>query len=299
MSIETRRRKRAAGRSEQAPERSGFWPPPEGTWIALAGLVPIFIAHYLYAALYSETALSLVIAEALVLGALLCRPALRNDLARMRGLVVPGVLFALVILVGLLQLTPWAPGGPHPVWAYVGEGPGATTIDRSSTTVELIKLMGLACIFLVGALTGASDRRARMAVNLTIGLGLLLALWAFFGSVTGAVYQTQGHRLEGHFLNPNTAGTFMACLLVLSLAVIFRQLRTSSSQDRIVRGAPMAAVALAFAICLLMTASRGAAMALLAALVAFGGLQLFSAKVKVSRALLVSLGALLLGALVI
>ncbi|WP_340647152.1 O-antigen ligase family protein [Phenylobacterium sp.] len=299
MSIEGPRRKRASRPADQVSEGVGVWPPPEGTWIALAGLLPIFLAHYLYAALYSETAFSLILAECIVLGALLCRPALRDDLAKLRGLLFPGFLFALVIVVGLVQLTPLAPGGPHPVWAYVGEARGSTTIDRSSTTVEIIKLLGLACIFLVGALTGASDRRARAAVYVTIGLGLLLALWAFFASVTGTIYQTQGHRLEGHFLNPNTAGTFMACLLMLSLAVVFRQLRTLRVQDRVVRSAPMAAVSLAFAICLLMTGSRGAALALLAALVVFGGLQLFSGKVKISRALMISLGALLIAALLI
>ncbi len=294
---ETRRRARKEVR--EAPERTRLWPPPEGTGVALAGLLPIFAAHYFYAALYSETAFTLVMVEAVVLAVLLTRDAFRKDLVRMRGLTAPAMLFGLVILVGVLQLTPWAPGGAHPVWAYVGHGPGSTTIDRSSTVAELIKLLGLACIFLVGALTGASDRRARAAVNVTLGLGFVLALWAFFGSVTGTVYQTQGHRLEGHFLNPNTAGTFMAFMLVLSLAVLLRQLRAGSGQDRIARAVPMGAVALTFAICLLMTASRGAAGALIAALVVFGGLQLFSAKVKISRALLGGLAGLVVGGVVI
>jgi len=271
-----------------------MWPPPEGTWLALAGLLPIFAAHYFYAALYSETAFTLVIVEAVVLGALLARAPFRNDLTRMRGLTAPAVFFGLVVLVGVVQLTPWAPGGPHPIWAYVGLGPGSTTIDRSSTVAELIKLLGLACIFLVGALTGASDRRARAAVNVTLGLGIALALWAFFGSVTGAIYQTSGRRLEGHFMNPNTAGTFMACLLVLSLAVLFRQVRVAAPQERFSRTAPAGAVAMTFAICLLMTASRGAIFALIAALVVLGSLQLFSKKVKLSRALLWTLGALAL-----
>ncbi|WP_340645147.1 O-antigen ligase family protein [Phenylobacterium sp.] len=292
-------RRRANKEVREAPERAQLWPPPEGTWVALAGLLPIFAAHYFYAALYSETAFSLVMAEAVVLGVLLTRGASRRDLVRMRGLTAPAMLFGLVILVGVVQLTPWAPGGPHPVWAYVGYGPGSTTIDRSSTVAELIKLMGLACIFLVGALTGASDRRARAAVNVTLGLGLILALWAFFGSVTGSLYQSSDRRLEGHFLNANTAGTFMACLLVLSLAVLFRQLRTGSRQDRVVRAAPVGAFALTFAICLLMTASRGAAGALIAALIAFGGLHLFSAKVKISRVLLIGLATLVVGAVVI
>lgn len=288
---------RARGRSNAEP--AGFWPPPEGAWVALAGLLPIFAGHYLYAALASETAFTLVMAEALVLGALLCRASFRKDLGRITGLAAPAICYALVIAVGLIQLTPWAPGGPHPVWAYIGQGPGSTTIDRSSTVVEIIKLLGLACIFLVGALTGASDRRARAAVYTIVGLGLILALWAFFGSVTGTVFQTQGRRLEGHFFNPNTAGTFMACMLVLSIALLVRQFRGANPQDRVISTAPLAAVALTFAVCLLMTASRGAALATLVALVAFAILQLFSAKLKITRAALTGLAAVVLGATVL
>ena len=288
-------KKRARPSASEPPQRAGIWPPPEGTWIALAGLLPIFVAHYLYAALYSETAFTLIMAEALVLAALLLRSSLRSDLGRMRGLMLPAVFFAMVISVGLLQLTPWAPGGPHPVWGYVGRGPGSTSIDRSSTVVELIKLMGLACIFLVGGITGASDTRARAAIHVTLGLGLVLALWAFFGSVTGTIYSTGGRRLEAHFLNPNTAGTFMACMLVLSTALLLRQFRTARPADRIVAVAPVAAVGLTFAVCLLMTASRGAVAALVVALAVFVGLQLFSAKLKLSRAVLIGLASVVVG----
>lgn len=299
MSTEAPQHKKSA-RSEasKAPEQTRIWPPPEGTWIAAAGLLPIFAAHYLYAALYSETAFSLVMVETIVLGALLSRRALRKDLTRMRNLAVPALFFAIVILVGVIQLTPWAPGGPHPVWAYVGHSPGSTTIDRSSTVAELIKLLGLACIFLVGALTGASDRRARTAVNLLMWLGLALALWAFLGRVSGTIYQL-GPRLEGHFRNPNTAGTFMACMLVLTLALLFRQLRTGGPRDRVPRALPLGAVALTFAICLVMTASRGGAIALVAALIVFATLQVFSAKIKITRALLLGLAALLVGGVVL
>ena len=289
----------ASARSRSDEDRLRLWPLPEGTWVSLAGLLPIFAGHYVYAALSSQTAFTLVMAEAVVLGALLCRATFRRDLSRMDGLILPAIFFAMVIAVGLFQLTPWAPGGPHPVWAYVGQGPGATTIDRSSTVAEIIKLMGLGCIFLVGALTGASDLRARSAVNVLLGLALILTLWAFFGSVTGTVFQTQGRRLEGHFMNPNTAGTFMAAMLVVSVALLSRRLRTASPRDRIARAAPMAAMVLTFAICLLMTASRGATVAAAIGLAIFAALQLFSTKVKVSRALIIGLAALALSILVI
>lgn len=300
MSIRSQRAgKSTRTEASSASARWQVWPPPEGTWVALAGLVPIFFAHYYYAALNTETALSLIMVETLVLGALLARKSYRRDLGRMRGLILPGALFTIVLAVGLLQLTPWAPGGPHPVWDYVGHGPGSTTIDRSSTTVELIKLMGLACIFVVGAMTGASDGRARAAVNVTLALGLLLSVWAFFGSVTGTVFQSQGRRLEGHFLNPNTAGTFMASLLILNIALLSRQLRTTKPAERVMAGVPLGATLFTFAICLLMTASRGAAAAFVVAVIAFVSLQLFSSKLKVTRAFPLGLAGLLLASCII
>src|SRR5207302_7095005 len=170
------------------------------------------------------TALLMGIAAAVMLALALSRPRLREDLLRLRGLEAPGLLLAVTLAVALWSLTPWTPGGAHPVWAYVGVSPAASTIDKSATSVEIIKLLGLGCMFLIGAATGARDERARFAVQLLVLAGVVFGLWAFIGGVTGAIAQTGGHRLEAHFVNPNTAGTVFAVLLLLGVAELLRGL---------------------------------------------------------------------------
>lgn len=280
-----------AKRSPRTEERSRvrvgalpFWPPPRDGWIAIAGVALLYAAHWFYGALISDTAMLMNIAAALLVGAILLSPRLRDDLLRLKGLTAPAICFGLVILVALWTLTPWVPGGPHPIWAYVGVTPAASTIDKSSTIIEIIKLLGLACLFLVGAATGARDDRARYAVQMTIGTGVLFALWAFLGSVSGAVYQSQGRRLEGHFLNPNTAGTVFAVLLMLAIVELVRGLR-SGPGARFSQNLPMAVACFMFAVCLLDTASRGAATALIAGGLAYILLRLLTGRIKLTRAL--------------
>jgi hypothetical protein len=201
----SRRRDQAAA---PAQRRSSvpLWPPPRDAWIAIAGVVLIFAAHWFYGALVSDASLVMDIAAALLVGGALAAPRLRQDLSRLKGLVLPASLFAAVILVALWSLTPFTPGGPHPVWAYVGAATGASTIDKSATLIEIIKLLGLGCLFVVGLAAGARDDRARYAVQLTIVLGVVFGLWAFFGTVSGTLYSTGGRRLEAHFLNPIIVG---------------------------------------------------------------------------------------------
>lgn len=190
------------------PGRNGLplWPPPRDGWIAIASVGLIYAAHWFYGALVSDVALMVNIAAALLVGAALLAPRLRQDLLRLKGLGLPAGLFGLVLIVALWTLTPWTPGGPHPVWAYVGEGPGASTIDKSATLIEILKLLGLGCLFVAGLAVGARDDRARYAVQLTIAVGVIFGLWAFVGSVSGTLYSTDGRRLEAHFLNPIRRG---------------------------------------------------------------------------------------------
>lgn len=277
----------------QPGRRTGLWPPPEDAWLPASGVALIYAAHWWYGALVSDVALLVCMAAALLLGAVLLDPRLRADLLRLKGLAFPGVLFALVLAVALWTLTPWTPGGPHPAWAYVGIEPAASTIDRSSTLVETIKLLGLACLFLVGAATGARDERARYAVQLVILAGVAFGLWAFIASVSGAIFQTQGRRLEANFLNPNTAGTVFAVLLMLAVAEFRRQVRSRSRNGRIAPLFPLGAAALTFLVCLLASASRGAAMAFLGATLVFIGVQIATGGLRITRALAGAFAAVL------
>jgi O-antigen ligase len=268
-------------REPRSAER--LWPPPEGTWIALAGLGPIFIAHWFYGALVSDVALIMDAVAAATLGAMLAHPKFRNDILQLKGLAWPGLAMAATVGVGLWTLTPYVPGGPHPVWSFVGSTSPAATLDKSATVVELIKLCGLACVFMVGAATGVSDARARAALNVTVWLGVAFSLWAFFAGVTGAIYQSQAHRLEARFLTPNTAGTFFAVLLVLGVALLARRLR-GQARGRITSALPWATAVMVFATCLLMSASRAGSAAAFVALCLFALSQLATGRWRVTQA---------------
>ncbi|MFC3069215.1 O-antigen ligase family protein [Phenylobacterium soli] len=276
-----------------------LWPLPAGGWIAVAGVALLYGAHWLYGAQSTPWVMLLNIGAALLVGALLLAPRVRAELARLRGLAVPAALFAATVAIALLTLTPWVPGGPHPVWAFVGQAPGASTVDKSSTAVEIVRLLGLACLFVIGLATGARDERARYAVRLTLAAGVAFGLWAFFGAVTGQIYQSQGRRLEAHFLSPNTAATLFGMLLTLAVAEALMTLRTRGGRRDPVRLAAPSLAILVFATCLLDTASRGGALAFLGAMAVFLGLQLWTGRLRLTRGVLAGLGGLAVVAVLI
>ena len=282
--------RRSANQSrEDASPRRRLWPPPEGAGLASAALGLIFLAHIAYGALRIEASLIAVGAAALLLLSCLAVPSIRRDLLRVRSLAVPAVLFGLVLLAGLLSLTPFGPAGVHPVWAYVGETSGSATIDRSATPLELIKLLCLGCIFLVGAATGASDGRAKTAVNLMIALAAIFGLWAFFNFATGVQYQTQRGRLEGTLMSPNTAGTFFAMMVIVTLGPLLRDLRGVRAGQALQAATGCWAALIILAGCLLATASRGAALGTAVGVLGLVVILLFAGRVTWSRVSLIML----------
>lgn len=282
---------RAQGESPKAIAR--LWPPPEGAWLALAGLGLIFLAHLAYGALRIEANLVAVAASALLLLGCLAIPNLRRDLLRIRGLALPAILFALTLAAGLISLTPYAPGGPHPTWEYVGQGPGSATLDRSATILELVKLLGLGCLFLVGMVTGASDGRAKTAVNLLLLLATIFGLWAFISFATGVQFQTQRGRLEATLMSPNTAGTFFAAFVVIALGPLMRNLRGVGPGKALQAATGYWVALLVLAVCLLATASRGAALGAGAGIAGLILILFFAGRVSLGRVSLITLGSLL------
>ncbi|MFN3583217.1 O-antigen ligase family protein [Phenylobacterium sp.] len=279
--------------TERAGGADGLWPPPPRAWAPAAALLVIQAAHLAYGAVVGDAALAMDLAAATILGAILLTPALREDLLRLTGLEIAGALFLAVLAAGAWSLTPWVPGGPHPVWTYVGLRGGAT-VDRSATIVELVKLMGLACFFLIGAAAGARDERARFAVRITVLAGALFGLWAIFAGASGAIYQTQGRRLEALFLNPNTAGNLFAALFILAVAAFWRPARRREA------GAYLLGTAgFVLAVTVLNTGSRGAVLAALVGLLTLFGLRFATGGVKPGRAFAAGLaGVVLLAVLV-
>lgn len=250
-------------------------------WIALAAPVLIFASQFAYGAMTAFAGLSLALLGAILVLASVADRSLYSDVSRLRPPVLAGGAFLAVIAVVAWSLTPYVPGGPHPVWAYTNTGPGAGTADKSITAVELIKLGGLACFFLVGAMAGAQDQRAELTVRTTLVCGALVALWSFGAQVTGA----NGHevRLQGPFASANGIATVLGVLFIVALAVTVREGRPGDAIRSTTRKLPLAAAALIFIVCLMMTASRGGAVATAAGLVVFATLYLFGRRDPLQR----------------
>jgi len=253
------------------------WWRTEARWLSLLAPLAIFAGHMSWGAVLPKTALTLALACSLLLLAALATPGVRKDLEKLRGLRWPAILFAVTLFAILWSMTPFAPGGPHPVWKYVGVGPAASTMDKSQTLLELIKLLGLAGIFMLGCVLGASDSRARASLNVILALGAAMGFWAFLQFAGGALGPGV-RRLGASFENPNTAATFFGMLLPLGLAGAIS--RAASGRRDLASAAPSIGASLVFAACVLATASRGGFLATAAGLVTFAVLQTFGAKAK-------------------
>lgn len=274
------------GRSQRSEAGKTTWRPPEGLGLALLCCILIYGGHLNYGGLTYQGGLALSLGASLILLGVLAFPGGRADLNAMRGVLWPGLCFLLVIASALLSLTPYGPGGPAPVWAYIGVTPGSVSINRTGTIVEIIKLLGLASVFALGGVMGASDARARTALNSFVLAGGLFGLWAIIVHASGG----NGHstnRLEANFLAPNTAGGFFGLLATVTVGALVSAYR-SSSKDRLSRLAPYAAALAAALIALLMSGSRGGAVATVAAFGAYLLFQIFAGKVKLGRALIIS-----------
>lgn len=232
------------------------------------------VAHLLFGANQPAAAawLTVALGAALLIG--LATP-LRRSLDALGGAAVPAVLFGLVIAAALWSLTPWGPGGAQPAWSWAGIAPGALTIDRSATQLEIVKLLGLACAFGLGALQGVRRDRAQATVEAIVWIGGAYAAISLISFLSGAQVAT-GDRLTGGFLSANSGGTVFGILTVLGLALFLRAWsRTEGlgATRRMTASAASIACLSLTAVCLILTASR---MALVATLFASGSLLLWT-----------------------
>ena len=78
-----------------------------GWGLPFAGVLLVYAGHYLYGGLVASTSLALTAVAAVVLAGCLAHPRLRQDLGNIQGLTAPAILFAVVLLLGLISLTPW------------------------------------------------------------------------------------------------------------------------------------------------------------------------------------------------
>ncbi|WP_421729256.1 O-antigen ligase family protein [Brevundimonas sp.] len=264
-STRRRRRSKAFAPSTKAKVKIGI-----ATWAAL-GLVPsiLYLAHLAYGANQTLAALwlSAILAAALLIT--IAIPQARIGLFDLRPTAPVAILFFAVIAIALWSLTPSVPGGPHPIWLWAGAAVGASTIDQSATLIEIIKLLGLACVFVVGCLQAARPDRARATFDLIVYIGAAYAAIALLTFLSGAQIM-QGSRLSGGFLSANSAATVFGILSVLGLTAVLRAWRQGAGlgfSELTSRVATPAACLLLFMTCLLLTASR---MGLAATVVACG-----------------------------
>lgn len=253
-----------------APERRGARQEAIGplAWIGL-GVTPlaILLGHLAFGV---STNLAACVFTALAGGGLavgLALPSARAGLAGVRGLGPAAALFAATLGVAALTLTALTPGGPHPVWEWAGMTTRASTINRFQTTIEMIKLAGLACVFLIGAMQAARGDRARATVRALLVLGGIYAAVSLIAFLTGGQV-LRVPRLSGGFMSANSGATVFGLLTVLGLAEARRSWRRHGA-DRarsIARAAPMAALTALFATCLMLTASRAGAASTAAAI---------------------------------
>lgn len=268
----------------------------QGWGLAAAGVTLVYAGHYLYGGLVASTSLALTAVAAVVLLTCLTLPRLRQDLGKIRGMEMPAALFCVVLLLAVLSLTPYGPGGPAPVWDYLRIKEASVSINKTSTMIEIIRLLGLGCLFAIGAITGVSDDRGRKAFNLFVLVGGAFALWAFFTHVTSMRYGAMP-RLEARFMAPNTAGGFFALLAVCCIGAAVGAFRAAPTKDQFYNVTPFAASGFVALVCLMMSGSRGGTVAFGAGLLAFGLLQVFLGKLKLTRALAIGVGLSILAIL--
>lgn len=263
--------------------RGGAWKtrrPPPGLLARLGqatvlGLVPglIFVAHFFYGATLDLPALVMFACLSGLLTLALIRGEARGDLARLTPVWAVGLPFLAVLAIAALTLTPVLPGGSHPIWTWAGLPPSGT-LNRSATTIEIIKLLGLAAVFVLGCLLGARTDRGRTAFGLILAIGGVYAVISLVVFLGGGQIGGSAQRLAGGFYSPNIAGTQFGVLVLMAAAWAVRQWGETARLSvvaRITDLAPVLALILLFVACLMLTASRAGISATLLAVTLFLG----------------------------
>jgi O-antigen ligase len=217
------------------------------------------VAHFFYGAIVDLPALVLFTLLSAI--ALVCalQTSSRQELARLTPMGLVVVPFTTVLVVAAWSLTAAVPGGPHPIWEWAGLPP-SSTLNRSATVIEMIKLLGLAAVFVVGCLLGARASRARTVFGLILAVGGVYALVSLTVFIARAQILSDG-RLGGGFDLANVAGTQFGVLVVLAAAWAAQQWSRhphATLMSRLTDIAPVLALIMLFVACLLLTASRAA-----------------------------------------
>ena len=160
----------------------------------------------------------------------------RRDVARLGGLGFQAATFTLLIIAVLWPLTPWGPGGAHPAWAYRPGQAGSLTVDRSALLLNLLQLLGLACLFVAGRVLGVSKARGVWLMQ-----AALMALGVYAGAAfVDHVVVRRSARLAATLLSPNSAATVFGAGALLGVAAAVNRFRRIPAFAVFKQGDPLA-----------------------------------------------------------
>jgi len=243
---------------------------------ALAIAALLYVEHLIFGANRQDLGLFFAVLHLLILAALTA--VTRGARPPRLPLALPSALLGVVFALGLFSILPLGPPLAHPLWSYVPGAPASISLDPVGTRLELVKLAGLAAVFLIGADLGSDRARAeRFALYLVYG-GILYCAWAFLSwvktpnTIFGVPRPYGAGRLGASFLSSNTAGTLFASLAAMSLmALLGPVMRARRPGERrrledLLALWPQALLLLLALPCLLLTSSRGALLAFVAAI---------------------------------
>jgi len=220
---------------------------------------------------------------------------------RVRRLTWPLVAFLLAVAWIVFQLSTLAPASwHHPIWAMAGEAlgkplAGRVAIDPEAGRFALIRLLSYAAIFWLAVQYGADATLGERALRiLTVtgavaaGVGLLIwgaglshLLWFDEGFV--AVQTRYGSRLAMPFVNPNHLAAFAGMGLICAVGLLAGETRglwrpETAWREKlrrffvtvISRQWPLLVSVMVYAMAVLLSQSRGGALALLFGLLVLG-----------------------------
>lgn len=248
---------------------------PKVAAFALAIVALLYVEHLLFGANRADLSLLFAVVHLLALAGLIVFS--RGSEPQTPALRLPAILFGVVFAIGLVSTLPLGPPLAHPLWTYIPGARGTISLDPAATRLELVKLAGLAALFVLGAGFGARrDVAERASAYIGYG-GILYCAWSFFAWITtptsifGAPRPYGVDRLGGSFLSSNTAATLFAALGVMALMALvrpFTRTRRPGEKRRLDELTALWPEALLLGLalsCLLMTASRGGLIAFVAA----------------------------------
>jgi O-antigen ligase len=217
----------------KAPTRSARRPAdwPGDAALILPPFILVFGAILDFGAAWNEPALFCAALQSAWALGLTIYYLPRSKPLRLSGLqIAAATAFAALLIWSLITLTPFGRFGVPQVWRLIGS-PGALTVDRAATQIEIFKLAGLGAMVLAGLAIAQVERRADRAINLLLWAGVLYAIWAIssFADNAAFVLGREKHyhvdRLTGSFFSANTAASLFGVLALVAWITALRNVR--------------------------------------------------------------------------